>query len=64
MQRWSLIKNSAEHVSNEREIDAFITCIRRRDLVQDLGRSNPRTVAEFMETVNIWADGEDVVHNK
>jgi hypothetical protein len=64
IQRWSLIKNSAEHVSNEREIDAFIACIRRRDLVHDLGRSNPRTVAEFMETVNIWADGEDVVHNK
>jgi hypothetical protein len=64
IQRWSLIKNSAEHVSDERAIDAFIIGIRRRDLMEELGRSNPRTVAELMETTNRWDDGEDAVQNK
>jgi hypothetical protein len=54
-------KNSVEHVSNKREIDAFIGGIRRRGLVEELGRSNPRTVVELMETANRWADGEDDV---
>ena len=63
IQRWSLIKNSAEHVSDERAIDAFIGGIRRRDLVEELGRENPRTVAELMDIENKWADGEDVVQN-
>jgi hypothetical protein len=35
-------------VSDEREIEAFITG------VEELGRSNPRTVAELMETANKW----------
>jgi hypothetical protein len=64
IQRWSIIKNSAEHVYDERAIDAFIAGIRKRDLIEELGRSNPRTVAELMETANRWADGEDTVHNK
>ena len=64
IQRWSLIKNSAEHVSDERAIDAFIGGIRRRDLVEELGRANPRTVAELMDIANKWADGEDAVQNK
>jgi hypothetical protein len=64
IQWWSLIKNSAEHMSDGRAIDAYIGGIRRRDLVEELGRSNPRTVAELMETTNRWADGEDDVHNK
>jgi hypothetical protein len=64
IQRWSLIKNSAEHVSDEREIDTFIARIRRSDLVEELGRSNPRMVAELMETTNRWDDGEDVDRNK
>jgi hypothetical protein len=64
IQSWSLIKNSVEHVSDERVIDAFIAGIRRRDLVEELGRSNPRMVAKLMETSNKWADGEDTVQNK
>jgi hypothetical protein len=32
-------------VSDERAIDAFIVGIHRRDLIEELGRSNPRTVA-------------------
>ena len=34
IQRWSIIKNSAEHVSDERAIDAFVAGIRRRDLIE------------------------------
>jgi hypothetical protein len=64
IQWWSIIKNSVEHMSDERAIDAFVAGIRRRDLIEDLGRSNPRTIAELMEIANRWADGEDVVDNK
>jgi hypothetical protein len=64
IQRWSIIKKSAEHVSDERAIDVFVAEIRRRDLVEESGRSNPRTIVELMEIANHWADGEDVVHNK
>ena len=64
IQRWNIIKNSAENISDERAIDAFVAGIRRRDLIEDLGRSRPRTIADLMEIANRWADGEDVVHNK
>jgi hypothetical protein len=64
IQRWNIIKNLAENISNERAIDAFVAGIRRKDLVEDLGRTNPKTIAALMEIANRWADGEDVVHNK
>jgi hypothetical protein len=57
-------KNLAVHVSDQRAIGAFIEGIRRRDIVQELGRANPKTFAELMDIANKWADGEDVVHNK
>jgi hypothetical protein len=49
IQRWSIIKNSAEDVSNERAIDAFTAGLRRSDLVEEIGRARPTTVAELME---------------
>jgi hypothetical protein len=49
IQRWSIIKNSAEDVSDERAVDAFSAGLRRSDLVEELGRTNPRTVSELME---------------
>jgi hypothetical protein len=64
IQRWNIIKNSAKNVSDERAIDAFVAGIRRRDLIEELGRSNPRTIADLMEIANRWADWEDDVHNK
>ena len=64
IQRWNIIKNSAENISDERAIDAFVAGIRRKDLVEDLGRTNPKTISALMEIVNRWADGEDAVHNK
>jgi hypothetical protein len=63
IQRWNINKNSAENISDERAIDACVARIRRRDFVEDLGRTNPKTIAAFMEIANHWADGEDVVHN-
>jgi hypothetical protein len=64
IQRWSVIKNSAEDVSNERAIDAFLAGLRRSDLVEEVGRTKPRTVSELMEVANRFADGEDAYNNK
>jgi hypothetical protein len=64
IQRWSVIKNSAEDVSDERAIDAFSARLRRSDLVEEIGRIKPRTVSELMEVANRFADGEDAYNNK
>jgi hypothetical protein len=64
IQRWSVIKNSAEDVSDERAIDAFSAGLRRSHLVEEIGRIKPRTVLELMEIANRFADGEDAYNNK
>jgi hypothetical protein len=64
IQRWSIIKNSAEDVSDERAVDAFSAGLRRSDLVEELGRIKPKTVSELMEVANRFADGEDRYNNK
>jgi hypothetical protein len=64
IQRWSLIKNSAVEVSDERAIDAFIIGLRRRDLVEEMGRIKPKIVSDLMDTANRFADGEDACNNK
>jgi hypothetical protein len=64
IQRWSIIKNSAEDVSDKRAIDAFTAGLRRSDLVEEVGRTRPTTVAELMEQANKFADGEDAYNNK
>jgi hypothetical protein len=64
IQRWSVIKNSAEDVSDERAIDAFSAGLRRSDLVEEIGRTMPRTVAELMKVANRFTDGEDAYNNK
>jgi hypothetical protein len=53
IQRWSLIKNLAVEVSDERAIDAFIMGLRRRDLVEEMGRIKPRTVSDLMDVANL-----------
>ncbi|KAK1669748.1 hypothetical protein QYE76_057907 [Lolium multiflorum] len=63
IQRWNIIKNSPENISDERVIDAFVAGIQRRDFTEDLGRTNPKTISALMEIANRWADG-DAVHNK
>jgi hypothetical protein len=62
IQCWSVIKNSAEDVSDERAIDAFSSGLRRTDLVEEMGRARPKTVSELMKTVNRFADGEVMTH--
>jgi hypothetical protein len=64
IQRWSVIKNLAEDVSDERAIDAFSASLRRSDLVEEIGRTKPRTVSELMEVANRFADGEDAYNSK
>jgi hypothetical protein len=49
IQRWSIIKNSVDDVSDERAIDAFTAGIHRSDLVEEIERTGPTTVAELME---------------
>jgi hypothetical protein len=38
--------------------------LHRADLVEEIGRTRPRTVSELMETANRFADGEDAYNNK
>jgi hypothetical protein len=64
IQCWSVIKNSAEDISDERAIDAFSARLRRSDLVEEVGRLKPKTVSELMEVANRFADGEDAYNNK
>jgi hypothetical protein len=64
IQRWSIIKNSAEDVFDERAVDAFLAGLRRLDLVEELGRAKPKTVSELMEVANRFADREDAYNNK
>jgi hypothetical protein len=64
IQRWSVIKNSVEEVSDERAIDAFSAGLRRSDLVEEVGRIKLKIVSELMEVANRFADGEDAYNNK
>jgi hypothetical protein len=64
IQRWSIIKNSAEDVSDERAIDAFSAGLRHSDLVEEVGRTRPRMVSELMEVPNRFADGEYAYNNQ
>jgi hypothetical protein len=64
IQRWSVIKNSAEDVSDEKAIYAFSAGLRHSDLIEEVGRTRPRTVSELIEVANRFADGKDAYNNK
>jgi hypothetical protein len=64
IQRWSIIKNSAEDISDEWAVDAFSASLCRSDLVEELGRIRPKTVSELIEIASRFADGEDAYNNK
>jgi hypothetical protein len=64
IQRWSIIKNSAVEVSDERAIDAFTLELRRGDLVEEMGRIKPKTVSDLMDITNRFEDGKDTCNNK
>jgi hypothetical protein len=57
-------KNSAKDVSDERAVGAFASGLCHLDLVEELGRTKPKTVSELMEIANRFADGEDAYHSK
>jgi hypothetical protein len=59
IQQWSVIKNLVEVVSDERAIDAFSAGLHRSDLVEEIGRTRPTTVAKLMEEANRFANEED-----
>jgi hypothetical protein len=64
IQRWSIIKNSAVEVLDERAIDAFTLGLRRGDIVKEMGRIKPKRVLDLMDIANRFADGEDVCNKK
>jgi hypothetical protein len=64
IQRWSIIKNSAEDISDEWAVDAFLAGLRHSNIVEELGRSRPKTVSELIEIASRFADGEDAYNNK
>jgi hypothetical protein len=64
IQRWSLIKNSAVEVSDERAIDAFTHGLRRGDLVEEMGRIRPKTISDLMDIANRFADDKDACNDK
>jgi hypothetical protein len=64
IQRWSIIKNSTEDVSDKRAVDAFSAGLCRSDLVEELGRTRPKIVSELIEIASRFATGEDAYNNK
>jgi hypothetical protein len=64
IQRWSIIKNSAVEVSDERAIDALTLGLRRGDLVEEMGRMKPKIVSDLMDIANRFAYGENACNNK
>jgi hypothetical protein len=64
IQRWSIIKNLAVEVLDERAIDAFIVGLRRGDLVKEMGRIKLKTVSDLMDVANRFTDGEDACNYK
>jgi hypothetical protein len=64
IQHWSVIKNSAEDVSDERAVNTFITRLRHPEFVKEMGRLKPKKVSELMDIAIRFTDGEDTYHNK
>src|SRR3954471_1636737 len=64
IQRWKILKNSAEDISDESAIDAFRRGLQRIEFKEQLGQMKVRTLAKLLELANSWADGKDSVRNK
>jgi hypothetical protein len=64
IQRWSIIKNSAVEVLDERAMDAFTLGLQPGDLVEETGRIKPKIVSDLMDIANRFVDGEDACNNK
>jgi hypothetical protein len=48
IQWWSIITNSEVEVFDKRAIDASMQGLRRADFIEEMGRIEPKTVAELM----------------
>src|ERR1044072_3062022 len=64
IQWWTILKNSAEDISDESVIDAFKRGLQRVEFKEQLGQMKVRTLARLLELANSWADGEDSVRNE
>jgi hypothetical protein len=64
IQWWSIIKNAPEDIFDERALDAFASGLRHSDLIEEIGRTKPKTVSELMEIANKFTDGQDAYHSK
>jgi hypothetical protein len=64
IQHWSIIKNSAKDISDERAIDAFTIGLHREYFVKEMGRIKPKVVAKLMDVEFRFTDGEDAYYNK
>jgi hypothetical protein len=69
LSKWCKNKHGASKIIDtfetyQRAIDAFSAGLLCSDLVEEVGRINPRTVSELMEVANSFADGEDAYNNK
>ena len=64
IQRWTILKNSAEDISDESAIDAFRRGLQRMEFKEKLGQMKVRTLARLLEQANSWADGEDSVRKE
>ena len=64
IQRWTLLRNSAERISEYNAIYVFTRGVYRLELKETLGRIKPKTIAHLIQVTNEWADGEGSVRNK
>jgi len=64
IQRWTILKNSTEDISDESAIDAFRRGLQRMEFKEQLRQMKVRTLARLLELANSWADGEDSVRNE
>src|SRR4051812_40099237 len=64
IQRWTILKNSAEDISYESAIDAFRGGLQRVEFKEQLGQMKIRTLARLLELAHSWENGEDSVRNE
>src|SRR3954470_19970481 len=64
IQRWTILKNSAEDKSDESAIDTFRRGLQRIDFKEQLGQMKVRTLGRLLKQAKNWADREDFVRNE
>ena len=64
IQRWTILKNSAEGISDESAIDAFRRGLQRTTFKEQPRQLKVRTLSQILEYANSWADGEDSIRNE